>query len=90
RKLAQLPVGIEETVRYFAVDGLQRAGLTVVSANPVVRGCRMIKTPAEIALMQLATDVTIAAYRWVHPRVEKGMSQRDVSALMDAATRKLG
>ncbi|NWM49711.1 M24 family metallopeptidase, partial [Escherichia coli] len=54
------------------------------------RGCRMIKTPAEIALMQLATDVTIAAYRWVHPRVEKGMSQRDVSALMDAATRKLG
>jgi len=28
--------------------------------------------------MQLASDVTIAAYRWVHPRVEKGMRQRDV------------
>ncbi|HVJ01282.1 MAG TPA: Xaa-Pro peptidase family protein [Sphingomonas sp.] len=90
RKLDRLPVGIEETVRYFAVDGLQKAGLSVVSANPVVRGCRMIKTPAEVALMQLATDVTIAAYRWVHPRVEKGMTQRDVSALMDAATVKLG
>ncbi len=90
RKLAGMPVGIEETVRYFAVDGLQKAGLRVTSANPVVRGCRMIKSPAEIALMQLATDITIAAYRWVHPRVEKGMSQRDVSALMDAATRKLG
>jgi Xaa-Pro dipeptidase len=90
RKLAHLPIGIEETVRYFAVDGLQKAGLKVVSANPVVRGCRMIKTAPEIALMQLATDVTIAAYRWVYPRVEKGMSQRDVSALMDAATKKLG
>ncbi|WP_404339024.1 M24 family metallopeptidase [Sphingomonas sp. MMS12-HWE2-04] len=90
RKLAHLPVGIEETVRFFAVDGLRKAGMKVVSANAVVRGCRMIKTPAEIALMQLATDVTIAAYRWLHPRVEKGMSQRDVSALMDAATRKLG
>lgn len=90
RRLAGMPVGIEETVRYFAVDGLQKAGLRVTSANPVVRGCRMIKSPAEIALMQLATDITIAAYRWVHPRVEKGMSQRDVSALMDAATRKLG
>ncbi|MBO9623124.1 MAG: aminopeptidase P family protein [Sphingomonas sp.] len=90
RRLARLPVGIEETVRYFAVDGLQKAGLQVVSANPVVRGCRMIKTPAEIALMQLATDVTIAAYRWVHPRVQKGMTQHDVSALMDAATIKLG
>ncbi len=90
RKLAHLPVGIEETVRYFAVDGLQKAGMRVVSANPVVRGCRMIKSPAEIALMQLATDVTITAYRWLHPRVEKGMSQHDVAALMDAATRKLG
>ncbi|HWK35295.1 Xaa-Pro peptidase family protein [Sphingomonas sp.] len=92
RKLAARPVGIEETLRYFAVDGLQHAlaGAKLVSANPVVRGCRMIKTPAEIALMQKATDVTIAAYRWTWERVEIGMSQRDVGALMDAATRKLG
>ena len=91
-KLDRLPVGIEETVRYFAVDRLQQdlPDLRVVSANPVVRGCRMIKTPAEIALMQKATDITIAAYRWVHPRVEKGMSGHDVAALMDAATTKLG
>ncbi|OAN60231.1 M24 family metallopeptidase [Sphingomonas sp. TDK1] len=90
RKLAGLPVGIEETVRFFAVDGLQKHGLRVTSANPVVRGCRMIKSPAEIALMQLATDITIAAYRFVYARVEKGMRQHDVSQLMDAATRKLG
>lgn len=90
RKLTNLPVAIEETVRYFAVDGLQKNGLRVTSANPIVRGCRTIKSPAEIALMQLATDITIAAYRFVHTRVEKGMRQRDVSALMDAATRKLG
>ena len=92
RKLGGRAIGIEETLRYFAVDGLQRAlpGMRVVSANPVVRGCRMIKTPAELALMQKATDITIAAYRWVHPRVEKGMTGHDVSALMDAATIKLG
>lgn len=90
RKLAGLPVGIEETVRYFAVDGLQKNGLRVTAANPVVRGCRMIKSPAELALMQLATDITIAAYRFVYERVDTGMRQRDVSQLMDAATRKLG
>ena len=50
----------------------------------------MLKTPAELALMQTATDVTIAAYRWVHPRVEKGMTGPEVSALMVAATRRLG
>src|SRR3546814_2209400 len=50
----------------------------------------MVKTLAELALMQTATDVTIAAYRWLYPRIEKGMRQQDVSALMSAATKKLG
>ena len=92
RRLADKPVGIEETVRYFAVDGLRHAlpDVSIVSANPVVRAVRMRKTPAEIALMQMATDVTIAAYRWTYDRVETGMSASDVSALMSGATRKLG
>ena len=34
----------------------------------------MIKTPAELALMQAANDVTIAALRHLHGRVEAGMS----------------
>jgi len=92
RGLAAKPVGIEETVRYFAVAGLSRAlpGAKLVSANPVVRGCRMIKAAPEIALMQAASDITIAAFRWTHPRIEKGMSPRDIGALMNAATAKLG
>jgi Xaa-Pro aminopeptidase len=92
RKLAARPVGIEETVRFFVPDMLAHVlpGAKIVTANPVVRGCRMIKTPAELALMQLATDVTIAAYRWVYPRVEKGMTGHDIAALMDSATERLG
>ncbi|MGE7204182.1 M24 family metallopeptidase [Sphingomonas sp. NPDC019816] len=92
RKLASRPVGIEETARFFAFDGLRKAlpDARLVSANPVVRGCRMIKTPGEIALMQVATDVTMAAYRWLHPRVEAGMTGAEIGALMSAATRKLG
>lgn len=92
RKLAGRPIGIEETARFFAFDGLSRAlpGARLVSANPVVRGCRMIKTPAEIALMQMATDVTIAAYCWTQPRVERGMTGAEIGALMTTATRKLG
>lgn len=92
RGLATRPVGIEESVRYFVQAGLARAlpGARLVAANPVVRGCRMIKTAAEIALMQTATDVTIAAYRWTQPRVEAGMTGSDIGALMNAATRKLG
>ena len=92
KKLLGRPLGIEETARFFAVDGMWRAlaGVKIVSANPVVRGCRMFKTPAEIALMQKAADVTLAAYRWTYPRIEAGMTPADIAALMTAATVKLG
>ena len=92
RKLDRRPLGIEETMRSFIVRGLAAAAPDArqISANPVVRGCRMVKTPAEIALMKLATDVTVAAYRWTHPRVEKGMTGAQIGALMNAATAKLG
>ena len=92
RRLDRLPIGIEETTRSFIPADLARfaGGTRQVSANPVVRGCRMIKTPAELALMQVATDVTIAAYRWLAPRIEAGMTGAEIGALMNAATRKLG
>ncbi len=92
RRLDRGTIGIEETVRFFASDGLARAvpGARIVSANPVVRGSRMIKTPAEIALMQKAADVTVAAYRWTVPRIREGMTPAEIGALMNAATTKLG
>lgn len=92
RGLAKGRIGVEETVRYFAVDGLEKAmpGATVVNGAPVVRGCRMHKSPAEIALMQIAADITVAAYRHTAPRVQVGMTPADIGAIMAAATRALG
>jgi Xaa-Pro dipeptidase len=92
RGVAGKPIGVEETVRFFAIDGLRKVmpRVEIVSANPVVRGCRMIKTAAEIALMQAATDVTIAAYKWTHPRIKEGMTPRDIGGMMNAATKALG
>lgn len=85
-------VGIEETVRFFAVDGLRKAmpEAAIVDGSAVARGCRMIKSPAEIALMQIASDVQLAAYRHIATRVEAGMSQGDLRALMLATSRALG
>ncbi|HEU0133657.1 MAG TPA: aminopeptidase P family N-terminal domain-containing protein, partial [Allosphingosinicella sp.] len=91
RKLAGRPVGIEETVRFFAVDGLRampRADIR--SGAPVVRGCRMIKSPAEIALMQKAADVTLAAYRHTYGRIGKGMTPAEIGEIMNGATKALG
>ena len=56
----------EERVRFFIVDGVRQelpAGADYVIATPVTAGCRMFKSPAEIALLQKANDITIAAYQ---------------------------
>ncbi|MGR4890263.1 M24 family metallopeptidase [Sphingopyxis sp. LARHCG72] len=92
RGLSKGKIGVEETVRYFAVDGLEKAmpQATVVNGAPVVRGCRMHKSPAEIALMQIAADITLAAYRHTAPRVEAGMTPADIGAIMKATTTALG
>ncbi len=86
------PVGIEETVRFFAVDNLRRArpGIELRAGAPVVRGCRMMKSPRELALMQLAADITVAAYRHTAPRIERGMTPARIAAMMNDATTALG
>lgn len=92
RRLDRGQIGVEETVRFFASDGLAKLvpGIRLVSANPVVRGCRMHKTPAEIALLQKANDVTIAAIRWTVPRIREGMERGEIVAMIVAATQALG
>lgn len=92
RGLKKGTLGIEETTRHFIADGVSQSApdFKTVSANPVTRGCRMFKSASEIALMQTASDVTMAAYRHLYPRVEKGMTSAEISAMMSDATRALG
>jgi Xaa-Pro dipeptidase len=86
------PVGIEETVRFFAVDGLRQVmpGVEIRPGAPVVRGCRMIKSAHELALMQKAADITIAAFRYMHPRIEAGMDPGHLRAMYSSAVDALG
>ena len=85
-------LGVEETVRYFIANGVASAAnaFDVIPADPVTRGCRMYKSPAELALMQTANDITLAAYRHVHANIEPGMTSSDIGGLMSEATRTLG
>jgi Xaa-Pro dipeptidase len=85
-------VAVESTLRFFIVDGIRRASnaYEIVSADPLVRECRLIKSPAELALMQMANDVTIEALRHVHAQLQRGMNSADIGALMDRTTATLG
>jgi Xaa-Pro dipeptidase len=92
RKVEALPVGFEETNRFFLEDRLkqQLPALRVVSANPVVRTLRMIKSPAELALMQAAADIMAASLRYAGERTRDGMTPTDIDALLAAANKQLG
>jgi Xaa-Pro dipeptidase len=92
RGIASGKVGFEERVRFFITDGIRREApqLEFVSATPITAGCRMFKSPAELALMQRANDITIAAYRASFPTLHAGMTQAELARTIAAAHQKLG
>jgi Xaa-Pro dipeptidase len=92
RGVASEPVGFEETNRFFIEDRLKKQlpGARVVSANPVVRAQRLIKSPTELALMQAANNIMLASLRYAGERTREGMTPADIDAMIAAAQKKLG
>ena len=86
-------IAFESTTRLFIVDGVRDASAgayRVVSGDALVKAVRLIKSPAELALMQTANDVTLAALRYVHGNVRSGMRPDEIATMMNAATEALG
>ena len=85
-------VGIEESMPFVFSDGIGRAipAAKIAPATSVVAGCRTIKTQHEIDLMQLANEVTLAAYAAVYPLIRPDMKQEEISGLISTAHRQLG
>jgi Xaa-Pro dipeptidase len=87
------PIAFEATTRLFIVDGVREASAgaySVVSGDALVKAVRLIKSPAELALMQTANDVTLAALRHVHGNTRLGMRPDEIAAMVNAATVALG
>ena len=85
-------VGFEETLRYFICRGVTESspGLEYVSGDPITIPCRSIKSPAEIALLQRAEDITVAAYKATLSMLREGMTKEDFRADSVAAFKALG
>jgi Xaa-Pro dipeptidase len=93
RSVGEGSLAIDANTRFFIVDaigkspGFRRA---TVPGNELVRSCRMVKSAAELALMQIANNVTMAAIRHVHANIQMGMQTDDVANLMGETTAALG
>jgi Xaa-Pro dipeptidase len=85
-------IGLEERLRFFIFDGVRKVAPAhkYLSADPVTIGCRVIKSPAELALMQKASDITIEAYRYAVTQLKVGMTKGEFGEIAAAAHKALG
>lgn len=85
-------LGMEEAVPYFRAKGIADAlpQAKVVPAWPVVAGCRRVKSAAELALMKLANEATLAVYEAVWKALQPGMTEQDISGLLAMAYARTG
>jgi len=85
-------IGIEERVRFFLYDGIRQETQKIefVSAMPITAGCRMFKSPAEIALLQKSNDLLLIAYHATWATMRDGMPQQEFAGNCATALRNLG
>lgn len=65
-------------------------GVELIDATPVIDGCRSIKSPAEIALMQQAKSMTLEVHRRTARMLRPGLSTEEARRFIDDAHRRIG
>ena len=85
-------LGVEETVRsvFAAAAAAALPAMELVSGSPVTAGCRMVKDAHELALMRLASQVTLKAYQAAYHALRDGMTQDQFADLVALAHTRLG
>ena len=85
-------IGVEETMPFAYSEGIARAlpAAKIVNARPITGGCRSIKSPAELAIMQLANSITLQVYEAAWKSGHPGMTTHEFSAMIGAAYERVG
>ena len=85
-------IGIDEATPFFVSDGIAQVSPSFKLTNgaAVTAACRMIKSPAELALMQRAKDMTLAVHKATASMLYAGITTAQVGEFIDAAHRKAG
>lgn len=79
-----LPFGMYERLRQVA------SGLQLVDAGALIEQCRRCKSPAELALMQRAKDMTLEVHKAAASILREGITTTEVTRFIEAAHRKVG
>jgi len=85
-------IGVEEATMFTFYDHLRQAapGFEFTTGDPVTIACRSVKSPHELQLMRLACEATCDVYRATFASLKEGMSQDDVSRMVEAGYAQMG
>ena len=85
-------LALDPMTPFFTVDGLRRAGnaFSLVNGAAITSACRMLKTPAEIALIQQAMNITLKVHKSAARILHEGITTTEVLAFLQQAHVKLG
>jgi len=92
RGLGAKAIAVDPALSFQMAERLRRAapGIALVDGAPVIDGCRMRKSSAEIALMQQAKSMTLEVHRRAARILSPGITTTKVKRFIDAAHRALG
>jgi Xaa-Pro dipeptidase len=92
RDLGATRLAIDPALAFLFVDRIRRAApeVEIVEGSAVIDGCRMRKSPAELALMRQAKAMTLEVHRRAALVLHEGIRQSEVRRFIDEAHRALG
>ena len=89
---AQPKVGLCSSLPFFMFEGIRQltSGYRFVDAGSITTACRQSKSPAEIALMQRAKDMTLEVHKAAASILHEGISTTEVAEFIHQAHRRVG
>ncbi len=91
RDIGASKLAVDPAMSFEMVHRLGReTGLEFIEAGPVINGCRMYKSAAELALMQQAKAMTLEVHKATSRVLREGITTTEVINFIEAAHRGLG
>ena len=91
RDIGASKLAVDPAISFEMVHRLGReTGLELIEAGPVITGCRMYKSQAELALMQQAKSMTLEVHRATSKILREGITTTEVINFIETAHRRLG
>lgn len=85
-------LAIDESAPFFIVDGLMqcKSNFQLVNAKEITATCRMVKSDAEIAIMQHAMNITLEVLKAAARILRVGISSKEVTDFIHEAHKRHG